>query len=297
MDQLWLIMKCLGRLCDRHVSSMKRNAMLAGLRMPAAHELEPLESRFPQFDLPMLQFLKACLHADPDKRASCEELKGFPYFARVEEMFSPSFHRALEKDREKLRGEEEKALLAKRRKLQKKKAEAAASQQPSFSGTTAGTSFIGLPPKHDAGQKGGVGEADAASGGEAGGAYDAHPAADRRSRTPAAAGVIGGRAGALPSLQEQEADSLEGGGDGAGLRGGLSSRGARKGGDPMDTGASGDRSGARGGGSATPTLGGSASSAPPSRTCSSTAAAWGVGLGAAGELRRGTPAVSPTSCL
>ena len=251
VDQLWLIMKCLGRLCDRHVSSMKRNAMLAGLRMPAAHELEPLESRFPQFDLPMLQFLKACLHADPDKRASCEELRGFPYFARVEEMFSPSFRRALEKDREKLRGEEEKALLAKRRKLQKKKAEAAASQQPSFSGTTAGTSFIGLPPKHDAGQRGTAGEADAAPGGDAGGAYDAHPAADRRSRTPAGPGVLGGRAGALPSLQEQEAESLEGGGDGAGaLRGGLSSRGARgKGGDPMDTGdRSGDRSGARGGG-------------------------------------------------
>ena len=103
VDHLWLIMKCLGRLCDRHVSSMKRKAMLAGLRMPPAHELDPLESRFPQFDLPMLQSLKACLHADPDKRASCEE---DPYFSRVEEMFSPSFRQELEKDREKLRGKE-----------------------------------------------------------------------------------------------------------------------------------------------------------------------------------------------
>ena len=59
-------MKCLGRLCDQHVSSIKRKAMLAGLRMPPAHELEPLESRFPQLDLPMLQSLKACLLADPD---------------------------------------------------------------------------------------------------------------------------------------------------------------------------------------------------------------------------------------
>ena len=103
VDHLWLIMKCLGRLCDGHVSSMKRKAMLAGLRMPPAHELDPLESRFPQFDLPMLQSLKACLHADPDKRASCEE---DPYFSRVEEMFSPSFRQELEKDREKLRGKE-----------------------------------------------------------------------------------------------------------------------------------------------------------------------------------------------
>ena len=30
-----------------------------GVRMPAAHELEPLEVRFPKFDLPLLQFLKA----------------------------------------------------------------------------------------------------------------------------------------------------------------------------------------------------------------------------------------------
>ena len=34
-------------------------AGVQGVRMPAAHELEPLEVRFPKFDLPLLQFLKA----------------------------------------------------------------------------------------------------------------------------------------------------------------------------------------------------------------------------------------------
>ena len=34
-------------------------AVPQGVRMPAAHELEPLEVRFPKFDLPLLQFLKA----------------------------------------------------------------------------------------------------------------------------------------------------------------------------------------------------------------------------------------------
>ena len=33
--------------------------VMQGMRMPAAHELEPLEVRFPKFDLPLLQFLKA----------------------------------------------------------------------------------------------------------------------------------------------------------------------------------------------------------------------------------------------
>ena len=128
-------------------------------------------------------------------------------------------------------------MLAKRRKLQKKNAEAAASQQPSFSGTTAGTSIIGLPPKHDAGQRGTAREADAASGGNAGRAYDKHSAADRRSRTPAGLGVLSGRAKALNFLQKQEAESHEGGKNReSALRNGISSREAReKSKDPMDT--------------------------------------------------------------
>ena len=119
-------------------------------------------------------------------------------------------------------------MQAKRRKLQKKKAEAAASQQPSLSGTTAGTYFIGLPPKHDPGQRGTAGEADAASKSDAGKAYDTHTAADQRSRTPTKPSVLGGRAKALHSLQKQEAKSLEGGRNRtSALRNGLFSRGAR----------------------------------------------------------------------
>ena len=101
-------------------------------------------------------------------------------------------------------------------------------QQPSLLGTTAGTSCIGLPPKHDADQRGTAREADAASGGDAGEAYDKHPAADRRSRTPAGPGVLGGRAKALHSLQKQEAESLKIGKNRASaLQNGLFSPGGR----------------------------------------------------------------------
>lgn len=45
--------------------------MVQGVRMPAAHELEPLEVRFPKFDLPLLQFLKARPPARPGRPRGC----------------------------------------------------------------------------------------------------------------------------------------------------------------------------------------------------------------------------------
>ena len=52
---------CFARPC----TSLTWTALPQGVRMPAAHELEPLEVRFPKFDLPLLQFLKA------RRRAQC----------------------------------------------------------------------------------------------------------------------------------------------------------------------------------------------------------------------------------
>eukprot|EP00232_Nephroselmis_pyriformis_P024027 CAMPEP_0182866016 /NCGR_PEP_ID=MMETSP0034_2-20130328/7988_1 /TAXON_ID=156128 /ORGANISM="Nephroselmis pyriformis, Strain CCMP717" /LENGTH=462 /DNA_ID=CAMNT_0024998339 /DNA_START=151 /DNA_END=1536 /DNA_ORIENTATION=+ len=119
VDQLWLIIKCLGKLVDKHLDCMRRNPLFAGMRMPAAHELDPLETRFPQFDPTILQFLKKCLHHDPEQRPSCEQLLQLPYFRGVGDFFDADFRRALEKDREMYQ------QSLKRRKLKNRTAEKA----------------------------------------------------------------------------------------------------------------------------------------------------------------------------
>ena len=57
--------------------------MVQGVRMPAAHELEPLEVRFPKFDLPLLQFLKArpllCAHTIRHSARTLAYVPSTPY--------------------------------------------------------------------------------------------------------------------------------------------------------------------------------------------------------------------------
>lgn len=52
-------LKCASTCLTRPCMLLTWAAVPQGVRMPAAHELEPLEVRFPKFDLPLLQFLKA----------------------------------------------------------------------------------------------------------------------------------------------------------------------------------------------------------------------------------------------
>ena len=200
VDQLWLIMKCLGRLCPKHVDCMRRNPMLVGLRMPGPHELETLETRFPQFDLTMLQFLKACLHADPEQRPSCEELMKYSFFHGVEELFGADFRKAIAKDRERCRAEEERVLVTKRRKLQKMKADRIES------GVASGPSgsYLGLPPKHERGGLAHDHSENSITTVISASILDQLP--DLRSQTPHQRPSVS-RHGALPALSEQEANS------------------------------------------------------------------------------------------
>ena len=199
VDQLWL-MKCLGRLCPKHVDCMRRNPMLVGLRMPGPHELETLETRFPQFDLTMLQFLKACLHADPEQRPSCEELMKYSFFRGVEELFGADFRKAIAKDRERCRAEEERVLVTKRRKLQKMKADRIES------GVASGPSgsYLGLPPKHERGGLAHDHSENSITTVISASILDQLP--DLRSQTPHQRPSVS-RHGALPALSEQEANS------------------------------------------------------------------------------------------
>ncbi|EIE26460.1 Pkinase-domain-containing protein, partial [Coccomyxa subellipsoidea C-169] len=91
VDQLWLILKGMGSLTPTHSHLLSRNPYFTGMRQPAVWEMEPLEVRYRKFDLPLLQFLKACLHPNPEKRASCSELLRLPYLANVEASFGAEF--------------------------------------------------------------------------------------------------------------------------------------------------------------------------------------------------------------
>ncbi|KAK9806137.1 hypothetical protein WJX72_002864 [[Myrmecia] bisecta] len=120
LDQLWLIMKCLGALSPKHTEAMRRSNLFEGMRMPAPHELEPLERRFPEFDPALLQFLKACLHPEPEQRPTCAELLRLPYFAGADSWFSGEFKQAQAQAREEL---EARIMMTKLRKLKRKSAD------------------------------------------------------------------------------------------------------------------------------------------------------------------------------
>ena len=61
IDQLWRIMRCFGRLAPAHLAAMQANPAFDAIRAPAAHELQPLETRYPHFSLQMLQVLRVRL--------------------------------------------------------------------------------------------------------------------------------------------------------------------------------------------------------------------------------------------
>ena len=61
IDQLWRIMRCFGRLAPAHLAAMQANPAFDAIRAPAAHELQPLETRYPHFSLQILQVLRVSL--------------------------------------------------------------------------------------------------------------------------------------------------------------------------------------------------------------------------------------------
>ena len=62
IDQLWRIMRCFGRLAPAHLAAMQANPAFDAIRAPAAHELQPLETRYPHLSLQMLQVLRVSLY-------------------------------------------------------------------------------------------------------------------------------------------------------------------------------------------------------------------------------------------
>mmetsp|Transcript_32080 Transcript_32080/g.61738 ORF Transcript_32080/g.61738 Transcript_32080/m.61738 type:complete len:798 (-) Transcript_32080:136-2529(-) len=88
VDQLWLIIKCMGSLIDRHVDFMQKNPALRCIRTPQQSELEPLHKRFPHLGEPVHEFLRMCLNIDPEKRLSSGELLNTPFFDGIPQLFN-----------------------------------------------------------------------------------------------------------------------------------------------------------------------------------------------------------------
>lgn len=80
VDQLWLIMRAIGSVCERHARIMRGNSSLSKLRHPRESELEPLTSRFPQLTHEVVSLLDETFRADPDARPSASDLLSHRYF-------------------------------------------------------------------------------------------------------------------------------------------------------------------------------------------------------------------------
>ncbi|XP_072437354.1 cyclin-dependent kinase-like 4 isoform X1 [Chiloscyllium punctatum] len=82
VDQIYLIIRTLGKLIPRHEHIFRNNQFFQGVNLPEPdpEDMEPLEDKFPNLNPHALTFMKSCLKMDPDDRCSCEDLFENPYF-------------------------------------------------------------------------------------------------------------------------------------------------------------------------------------------------------------------------
>ncbi|KAM6221792.1 cyclin-dependent kinase-like 2 [Rhynchocyon petersi] len=131
IDQLYLIMTCLGNLIPRHQELFYKNPVFAGVRLPEIKETVPLERRYPKLSEVVIDLAKKCLHIDPDKRPFCAELLHHNFFhvdgfaerfsqelqlkvqkdARNISLSKKSQNRKKEKEKDDFLGEERKTLM------------------------------------------------------------------------------------------------------------------------------------------------------------------------------------------
>lgn len=91
IDQLYLIIKMLGKPCSKHQSMMSKNSQLRGL-IRAGGESGNIYKAFPTWSLFALDFLASCMKMDPQYRPTTEELLRHNYFThdRFPQRFLPA---------------------------------------------------------------------------------------------------------------------------------------------------------------------------------------------------------------
>ncbi|XP_010808242.1 cyclin-dependent kinase-like 4 isoform X3 [Bos indicus] len=85
VDQLYLIIRTLGKLIPRHQSIFKSNQFFHGISIPEPEEMETLEEKFSDVHPVALSFMKECLKMNPDDRLTCAQLLESPYFDSFQE--------------------------------------------------------------------------------------------------------------------------------------------------------------------------------------------------------------------
>jgi len=93
IDQMNLIVKCLGNLTHAHTQVFLRNSLFIGIRLPQPNGSPPqpitLDAKLPNIPKCSMSFLKACLDLDPANRLTCEELLNHEVF--TENSFNQTF--------------------------------------------------------------------------------------------------------------------------------------------------------------------------------------------------------------
>uniref|UniRef100_A0A2K5Y232 Cyclin dependent kinase like 4 n=1 Tax=Mandrillus leucophaeus TaxID=9568 RepID=A0A2K5Y232_MANLE len=80
VDQLYLIIRTLGKLIPRHQSIFKSNRFFHGISIPEPEDMETLEEKFSDAHPVALNFMKGCLKMNPDDRSTCSQLLESSYF-------------------------------------------------------------------------------------------------------------------------------------------------------------------------------------------------------------------------
>ncbi|XP_008573839.1 PREDICTED: cyclin-dependent kinase-like 4 [Galeopterus variegatus] len=85
VDQLYLIIRTLGKLIPRHQSIFKSNQFFHGISIPEPEDMETLEEKFLAVHSVALNFMKGCLKMNPDDRLTCAQLLESSYFDSFQE--------------------------------------------------------------------------------------------------------------------------------------------------------------------------------------------------------------------
>ncbi|KRT83023.1 protein kinase, partial [Oryctes borbonicus] len=92
IDQLYLIVRMIGKPCSRHQQIMAKSSQLRGMARSAANESNGLYRAFSNWSLLSLDFLVSCMKMDPQYRPSAEALLKHNYFThdRFPQRFLPA---------------------------------------------------------------------------------------------------------------------------------------------------------------------------------------------------------------
>ncbi|TPP61470.1 Cyclin-dependent kinase 2 [Fasciola gigantica] len=82
IDQLHHVVRCLGNLNEKYEHIFQRNPLFAGMRLPVARELVPLDRRLPGVAKLTMNFIKSCLRLDANDRPTSSALLRSEYFTR-----------------------------------------------------------------------------------------------------------------------------------------------------------------------------------------------------------------------